>query len=171
MDLSNLPIRVRPAVQGDVNFIFNSWLESFRRSLFPKNIINEVYYSEHHKVIENLLKTATTLILCNEADSAEIYGYICAERVQGIFVLHYVYIKHTYRKLGLGKLLLNQFDHDTSNAAICTHMTKIAERLSTKYSLVHNPYVALTGEYEAERVKELAQQQKAETKEALNVQK
>lgn len=153
MSLEELPIRIRPATEGDVSLLFSSWLKSYRSSLFAKQISNTVYYAEQHKVIEGLLKTSTVLIICEDTDPTNIYGWICAELIDGIFVLHYVYVKHPYRKLGLAKFLLNQFNHETGAASMASHMTRIGEQLAPKFGVVYSPYLALTSEYEAKRKK------------------
>ena len=166
MNIEDLPIKVRPAVEGDVPFIFSSWLKSYRASLFAKQVSNTVFFSEHHKVIEGILKTSTTLVLCSADDVTNIYGYICAEKIDGIFVLHYAYIKHPYRTLGLAKFLLNQFNHETGSAAMASHMTRIGADLAPKYGFVYSPYLALTPEYETMRKKSLEKSKKIDLEEA-----
>lgn len=142
------PVRLRPATQEDVPFIFNAWLKSYRTSSFARDITKTIFFNEHHKVIEKLLKTNQTIIACSDSDPTQIYGFICAGRVDGIFALHYIYVKHTYRNLGLGKALLNAFDHEPGLAAIHTHMTRSAERLAPKYNMLYHPYVLMLSEQE-----------------------
>lgn len=166
MSTEELPIRVRPAVEGDIAFIFSSWLKSYRSALQVKQIINTVFFAEHHKVIEGILKTSTTYVICDAADPVNIFGYICAEEIDGVFVLHYIYVKHTYRNLGLGKLLLNQFNHETGSAGMCTHLTKIGEKLAEKYGFVFSPYLAVTSEYEKKRKESVEKRLKQEMEEA-----
>jgi GNAT superfamily N-acetyltransferase len=146
-----VPFKIRPAMEGDVPFIFSSWLKSYRASIGTKQVNNTVFFSEHHKIIENLLRTSSTFVICPAEDEAQICGYICAEQVDSIFVLHYVYVKQTFRGLGIAKLLLNKFDHDPEMAGICTHMTRVGETLSQRYGFLYNPYVATTEEYARKR--------------------
>lgn len=134
-------VRIRKAGQEDVGFIFNAWLKSYKHSLFAKNITNTIFYAEHHKLIERLLKTNETLIACNNEDPSQIYGFINAGNVDGIFCLNYIYVKQLYRNLSVGKTLLNAFDHDPSTASVYTHHTRSAERLAAKYNLVYHPYL------------------------------
>ena len=134
-------IRLRTATEEDVPFIMNSWLKSFRGSMFARNVINTVYFTEHHKLIERLLKSSSVIIACNDEDSSQVYGWICAEEVDGIFCLHYVYIKHAFRNLGIGKLLFDVFKHDMSTAGIYTHYTRIADKLAAKYNMLYHPYI------------------------------
>lgn len=56
MEDKQLPIRIREATEPDISFIFNAWLKSFRDSSLTRNVTSTIYFSEHHKVIENLLK-------------------------------------------------------------------------------------------------------------------
>ncbi len=136
-------IRIRRATDGDVPFIFNSWLKSYRNSWFAKLVLNPIYFDQHHKILERLAKTSEILVACNNEDIGQIYGYICAEKIDGVFVLHYCYVKHTFRGMGIAKELLNVFDHKLGDAAFYTHHTRIAESLSPKYSMIYNPYLLL----------------------------
>lgn len=146
----NVPVRIRPVNDSDISFIFNSWLRCYRATPFGRNMANTIFYTEHHKVIERLLKTADVYVACNDLDVADIYGYICAERVQGIFVVHFVYVKHMYRSLGIGKMLLNEFNHDSNVASLYTHNTLPAQKLASKFNMVYHPYIALTPDYRKE---------------------
>jgi hypothetical protein len=145
--IDKLPLRIRKGAEGDHPFIYNSWLRSFRDSWFAKMINSTTYYTEHHKVIERLLQTCEVFVACNNDDVSDIYGYIVAEFVGPIFVLHFAYTKHTYRCLGIGKLLLNQFNFDPSTACVYTHHNRLAERIGPKFNMVYSPYIALTPDY------------------------
>jgi ribosomal protein S18 acetylase RimI-like enzyme len=135
------PVQIRPAIAEDAPFIFNSWLKSYRSSHFARYIVNTVYFTEHHKIIEKLIKENKVLVACNPEDPTQLYGYICAGTVEGFFVCHYIYVKHTYRNMGIGKALLNSFEHDPSVAGIYSHHTRIADRLAPRYNLVFHPYI------------------------------
>lgn len=145
---SKVSVRIRPALEADVPFIFSTWLRSYRDSIFAANISTTVYYAEHHKVVEKLLKSSEVYIACADDDISELYGFICGQKIDGILVIHYCYVKHSFRRLGIGMQLLNMFDYDPSKASIYTHMTKVGRTLGHKYSFIHSPYLALTGEYQ-----------------------
>jgi len=153
-DLSDKPIRIRKAEASDVGFIFSSWLKSYRDSFFAQNITTTIFYSEHHKVIERLLKGCDVYVACNDNDVSELYGFICGERIEGLFVLHYVYVKQMYRSLGIATMLLNTYSHDSSTAALYTHHNKVSQKLAAKYNLVHSPYLALNHDYRNESLHE-----------------
>lgn len=138
-----LNIKLRPADQEDVGFIFNSWLKSYRQSPATTGIPSQIYFGEQHKLVERLLKDSTVVVACSDEDETQLYGYICATRVEGILCVHYIYIKHTFRSLGIGKMLLNAFEHDPSAASVYTHSTRIAAKLATKYNLIYHPYLLM----------------------------
>jgi hypothetical protein len=138
-----LVVKIRPALEADASFIFNSWLKSFRENGIARPVSNEVYFAEQHKLIEKLLKRCTTVIACNPTDPAQIFGWACFERVDGIFVLHYVYIKHPYRLLGLAKELLKEANHDFTTAGLFTHWTAAALKLHEKKNLLYHPYILI----------------------------
>jgi ribosomal protein S18 acetylase RimI-like enzyme len=139
-----LTIKVRRALEADAPFIFNSWLKSYRFGDLARNCDNAVYFNEHHKVIERLLKRCETFIACAESDPATIYGYICFERVEGMLVVHYVYVKHTFRNMGIAKELMKETAHvPEQTAALYTHHAEIARKLQIKLNLVYHPYILI----------------------------
>ncbi len=138
-----LPIAIRPASAEDVSFIFNAWLKSYRSSDFAKNIQGEIYYHEHHKVIEEILKQYNVLIACNKDDYSQIYGFMCAGFTQNVLTIHYVYTKHTFRRMGIAKMLLNAFEYNPEYACIYTHETNAIKSITKELAMVYHPYVSL----------------------------
>jgi hypothetical protein len=163
----SLPISIRPAAEADIPFIFSSWLKSYRSSRFAQGITNTVFFGEHHKVLEQLFKTANVLIICDQKNSTDIYGYICAEIIDNIFVVHYMYIKHTYRLFGLAKIMMEQFNHSKDSTGICTHLTRVGEKVAAKYNLVYSPYLAYTAEYRNKAKKQLDERNQKQEEELL----
>lgn len=139
----NSQIILREAQPEDIEFIFSSWLKSYRGSLLYSKVQSSVYFPEMHKVIEKLLQNFPVIVACSSEDSSQIYGWICAGHIDSIFTLHYVYVKHTFRKLGIAKLLFNSFKHEVGAAGFYTHTSKLAEQLSAKYNMVHNPFLLI----------------------------
>ena len=133
--------RIRKAIDDDLPFIFNSWLKSYRFSHFGEKITNTIYFEDQHKVIDKILKTSEVYVACNIEDPSQLYGYIAVGEEEGVFVLHFIYVKHTFRNMGIGKTLLDAVGHDSSNASVYTHHTKVAEKLSSKYNFVFHPYL------------------------------
>jgi len=137
----NNSVRLRPIIEDDTAFIFNSWLKSYRFSHFGEKITNTIYFAEHHKVIERLIDNSKVLVACNPEEPSQVYGYIIGEEVDGIFVLHFIYVKHTFRNMGVGKTLLDAWGHDKEKAGVYTHHTRMADKLAAKYNFVYHPYL------------------------------
>ena len=141
MNEKKLPVRLRTLTEEDSPFIFNSWLKSYRFSHFGEKITNTIYFEDHHKVIENILKDSKVVVACNEEDPSQLYGYIVGGVEDGNFVLHFIYVKHTFRNMGLGKTLLDAMGHDKEKAGVYTHHTRMADKLAAKYNFVYHPYL------------------------------
>lgn len=146
MSNNELPVVLRLATEADLPFIFNSWLRSYRNSYQAKQIEANIYYAEQHKILEVLLEKYDTIIACSPEDSTQIYGFINAGYTDNFFTLNYIYVKHTFRKMGVGKMLLNVFDHDLQYVGIYTHITGSATKLDRKYNMIYHPYIAFKPE-------------------------
>src|ERR1017187_2430254 len=104
-EASEIKITIRPAKLEDLNFIFASWLKSYRyASMFAKKISNEVYYEWHHKVIERFIERNGTVSIAHPVGEPEvILGFIAHD---GGDILQYIYVKKTFRQMGIAKALL-----------------------------------------------------------------
>jgi len=139
----NIPIVIRDANEADAPFIFNSWLRSFRQGNLCRGVDNTIYFTEHHKVIERLLKESECKVAVSLEDDRDILGYACYGQIDSVFALHYAYTKHTFRGLGVLRQILKNTNHDFNTAGIHTHSTEIFNRLSLKYNLIYHPYVLI----------------------------
>lgn len=153
----NLPIRIRPVIDVDIPFIFNSWLKCFRESgLMIRSVPNTIYFANHHKILQKLAQRAKIYVADNPKDPSQLYGYICGEYIDGIFVIHFIYVKHRFRRLGIGKTLLNAFNHDLKTAACCSHLTSMGEKLLFKYTnIIYHPYTILLDDVKVPDAEEL----------------
>ena len=138
--MTKVPLKFRAPTVSDKSFIFNSWLKSFRHSPLAKPLCNEVYFKNHKVIVENILKRSRVLIACNPEDEDQIYGYIVYEPIiDDITVLHYVYVKFTYRKLGIARTIV-EGSIDIKNPILYTHHTETVKRIKDKLDLIYDPY-------------------------------
>lgn len=142
------PCAIRHATKEDVSFIYNSWLRSFKDSSpWAKLIPNQVFFDNHKKVVSKLLRDSFVFVACNPDMADQIFGYIvCQPTVGKVAVVHYVYIKQPYRRLGIGAALFDRMlhacEHDRTFPVVATHATYALEVLNTKrIQIVYNPYV------------------------------
>lgn len=134
-------VQIRTANESDVPFIFNSWLKSYRSSNAAKNISNPVYFDFHHKLLENILQRSNVLVLCDTADTAQVFGYIVAQDLDGVKVLHYAYVKFAFRGMGLANMLLTEAGLSKQVGGFYTHETGVGQKLVGD-KFVYNPYLA-----------------------------
>lgn len=135
---NQIPINFRTLETEDESFIYNSWLKSFRNSPLAKPLCNEVYFRNHKLIINNILQRSTTLLACNPEDSSQIYGYIVYEMLRGVPIVHYVYTKYTYRKLGIAKQLFEATIK--SKPLLISHYTSNLKPHMDKLELIFDPY-------------------------------
>lgn len=153
--MSTLPLKIRRANDEDIPFIFNSWLKSYKQSgILSRSVNATIYYDNHHKLIQKIAMRATFYIACDKNDPNNIYGFIAGEYIENILVIHYAYIKHSFRRLGIAKELFNTFNHDTKNASCFTHYTRCMERIAEKYNLIYHPYLILLNYDEKKNVED-----------------
>lgn len=93
----------------DKDFVFDSWLKSWRTQRAAGVIPNNLYYETTRSVIENLVgRGAVIKVACSLSDPTHIYGYICYEVLSnGDWVVHYLYVKDPYIELNVDKGLMS----------------------------------------------------------------
>ncbi len=138
-------VRLRNATEADVPFIFNSWLRCFRNSPPTMGCPNPVYFAQHHKLLEGLCKRATIVVASNDKDLGQIYGYLCCEKIEGSLVVHFMYVKETFRELGIGRMLMETQGWTKETPIFYTHRSRICNQLESSFLMVYNPYLAYYG--------------------------
>ena len=144
-----VPTNIRGPLPDDEGFIYNSWLKSLHESSpWAKYIRSQIFYNNHKKVLAKILSESGVLIACNPEMPDQIFGYgVYQPSSGGVAVIHYLYVKHPYRKLGIGKELFRQMlalsDHNTDLPAVASHIAdpSVWWDIKDKFNLVYNPYV------------------------------
>ena len=143
--MSSLPIDIREYTDSDENFIFSSWLKSQCGQGIAKSIPKSIYFPEHHKVVERILSNNNTQIkiACDPADPSVVYGYLVYEIKADVFVFHYAYTKHSFRKFGIFKLLLSQSNYRRDMLSTTSTITNAGGSIADKLNVVYNPYLLM----------------------------
>lgn len=140
--MTDTPVRIRLAVESDVNYMLKTWRETYRTSLWARRMDNQVYHSFHRKVCEDLLRTATTAIAANNDDPTHILGFMVGERMRGALVIHFAFVRFELRRWGVAKLMLHEvFERRENEPIVCSHWVRMLDDLPPAYRLVYNPYV------------------------------
>lgn len=136
LTLSRMGIRF--AEIQDLPLVFSSWLKSYRKHAATQGLSNDVYFSGQRELIARLLQRATVRLLVSVEDPSHIYGWACTELSGGLPVLHYVYVKQTYRRLGFARLLLGDL---LTTPVAYSHLGEFTGKLASGSHF--NPYKAI----------------------------
>ena len=147
----DLDLAVRGFDPADTNFIFNTWLLSFRKRVHT--LPDCIYFPRQQALIAHLCQRSQAAVACSRQDPSFILGYVIAEPLEATMAhaavtVHFAFTKYSYRKLGIARCLLRTFGWDHSNRPIwLTHWTSSARKISEagKLPLVNNFYPLIEG--------------------------
>ncbi len=114
-------VHITEAQPAHHNFIKSTWLKSFflGKASFCENLTPGTFYYEHASLVERCLKRAKVLI-AESKDSPDVaIGYVCYEPE----VIHYIYVRHQFKRFGIGRALLAATGINTEKFSI-THRTR-----------------------------------------------
>lgn len=110
-------------------FIFDSWARSFRRSPWAGCVPNHLYDAVSREAAKGIIDRpgARVVVALPSPEVRRVMGYYVAEPERG--VLHWLYVKDSFRRMGVGKALL---EHATAAVAppswVYTFRTRLAQR-------------------------------------------
>lgn len=118
----NMQLRDFDSLQ-DTNFLFNSYLKSYRGALANKKISNSVYFKNGQKILANYIQSvgAKIVVACDPEDKNSIFGYMLfnVERNE----IFFAYVKEPFRRLGVFKTMLLESKLDVTKPVVCRHDT------------------------------------------------
>lgn len=135
--LSDSDLLVRPSTAADAAFILDSWLKSYRTAL--DHVPGPIYWRFQRETVERLLSRSEVLVACNPESPEQVFGYAVAESRGPVRVIHYLYVKHPFRGMGIGRSLLGLIG---GHGAHYTHHTHAGLKLARAFSARFNPYLA-----------------------------
>ncbi len=138
-------ILIRPYEPEDQALIFSSWLQSYWdglvRYLLP--VAKTTYYGEQHRLIDRAFHRpgTVTVIAASSAEPHVIIGWLMAERTPKAEILHYVYVKEPFRRLGIARTMLSAVGKGLATLQY-THTTKRWQQIMQRYpDAVFNPWL------------------------------
>lgn len=130
---------------GDIPFLTNSWLRSYKGSPAVRGMDNDLFYHFHHKVLETLLTRSSVVIVSYDDDPSFIMAWACVEVYDKSLIVHYMYTKKPFRKQGLAKKILAQLrETEGPDSVFYTHKTKDLFPLEDKLNdqgIYFHPYM------------------------------
>lgn len=130
-------------VPEDEPFVYSSWLKSFRASKTNFGQTGRIYHANQSAKISSILERDTTraIVACDPEDPEHIFAHIVFEVFHSAIVIHYIYVKESYRRLGLAHALLEFviLNRRPGTALWCSHypanadIYTMAEKLGIEY--------------------------------------
>jgi ribosomal protein S18 acetylase RimI-like enzyme len=137
------PVEIRDYKSEDRDFVFSSWLRNYKHSsYFAKRIRNSVFFFWHQKIADAIVSrpSARILVACAPGESDVILGYLVMEERPTEQVIHYVFVKPEFRKMGIGRKLWLKAEVKPTGAYF-THWTFVVNDLREKMpELTYDPY-------------------------------
>ena len=96
-------------------FVLTTWLRSYESSEWARSMGRGVFHHHHHAIAERLLRSCE-LTLATSAD-----GVYLGWSLRAPSLLHYVYVKQQFRRLGIGLAMISgmepgyRYSHRTSD--------------------------------------------------------
>lgn len=127
----------------DQGFIHNSWLKSHYDVGSNIKAIGRGTYADHHRdVITKCLSRSQILIACDPEVESLILGWIVFEAIGAQVCIHYLYVRGSQRRFGIGRRLYEAsraIAHDDDLPVLITHLTPNWQHIDRK--AVFNPYM------------------------------
>lgn len=150
---ASVELDVRPFMEQDARFILATWLKSYRD--FNRKIPSHVYFAYQQKLIQRIAQSEKTIVAvcCGHDDPTFIAGFTVAEKFttndpKEALVVHYSYLKLTYRHYGLCLEMLKYLGWRPERYIYMTHWTPAAQKFMMKHPIRYNPYPLMELGYE-----------------------
>jgi hypothetical protein len=134
----------RACTEDDLAFVCATWLRSARKQGDRAFMTNTVYFKNEHRRLMEFLKHAQVhlVVICNELEPDQIFGWLCFSRIGEVFVLHYAYMKPHFRGRGLlGQAVRVIYPKAGREEIAITSITADVAGIRQKHRLHFNPYI------------------------------
>ncbi len=130
--------KLRPYHHEDESFVFNSWLKSTREDF--STVSNSKFYATYKDHIKELLGKSKITIACDPEDSEFIYGYMVVQYAGDVPIIHWIYVKSPFRKVGLMKAMLETVVAELgTEPVIITYRKERQIKLYDKMKMIYKP--------------------------------
>lgn len=136
-------VGIRRATEQDSDFLLNSWLTSYWDSRAPaiKQMRKRRFFERHHPIASRLVESSTVFVACAHDDEPTILGYAVYSH-EDPQTLHYVYVKHIFRRHGIASELLSAAGWPSrSGDFLVTHRNLDFDRLCWNAEIFFDPYM------------------------------
>lgn len=96
-----MEITLRPPTRSDRAFVAKSWANGARK--YYPHVPRDSYRRGIDRLIDRSFARSDVSLLCDRDDPEQLFGFIVYEQPDR---LHWVYVKHPFRREGLARQLL-----------------------------------------------------------------
>jgi hypothetical protein len=130
--MNNAYCKYRPATEGDYGLVVSSWVSSYRPQIkwLPKPFYDRIY----REAVAKALEKYAVIVACDPSNEDTIMGWCCGDKHQSI--LHYVFVKSLFRRLGVASGLLD--DCFADNRVTITHHTPEIDYFANRIEEIRN---------------------------------
>lgn len=126
--MNDQDITIRDPEAGDLNFILSTWLKAIYYGSEYWNLVDqEAYFKNMEPFIKKLLIKSTVKVACLSDDTDVVLGYSVYQNNS----IHMIFVKKSYRKLGIGKMLYPEGIDTVSN--LTTQGNAIRKKMNLKF--------------------------------------
>jgi hypothetical protein len=130
--INGIDVVIREPQPGDINFLLSTMLKGlFYGSKFWAEVDQEAYFKNMEIFIKQLMLKSTVKVACLGDDPDVILGW----SMNDSSVLHFIFVKKSYRKLGIAKLLYPE------GITTVSHLTDTGNSIRKKLDLKFNPFL------------------------------
>ncbi len=105
-------------------FVFDSWARSFRRSPWAGCVPNNLWDAVSRECSKGIVDRGARVVVARPDDVARVMGYSVYEPDRR--VLHFLYVKDSFRRMGVGTALLNEAAPDGDWTY--SHRTRVSQK-------------------------------------------
>lgn len=138
----SLPIDIRPAQPSDTAFVLAAWMRALtnQRHYGPEMEGDDLWLVAMQALIRLTLSQVPTHVAHRPGHPDQAYGFVVAEDRACNPVLHWVYVKHLYRREQIATRLLQ---HAITNFGECNvhapYMSNAFKHHRSRWRLHHRP--------------------------------
>ena len=115
--------------------------EKHAKWLWRNLVARDTYLLRHRETIGRLLARSEVAVACNPENIGQIFGWAAGESLeQSRPILHYVYVKCSFRRLGIGRALFDAIT-DSKPRPLCSHWSEVCCGKGDRLGLEFDPYL------------------------------
>ena len=137
-------VALRAALEADHAFVVSSWLDHYlRNARVTAHLPRKAFLTRHRVSVMDALMRGTCIVAGPPDDDGTIIGYGVGERDGFGAIVHWIYVKHDFRRYGVGRLLFGALTAGAAEPVTVTCRTNSSEAIEREHpalALAYDPH-------------------------------